>query len=129
MILHFVMIRPSSVTTDSKAAKKLKATTRIFRTRLREARASMGWSQSDLATVAGLQQSALSHYENGARRPSFTNLRRLASALNVTTDYLVGHALPKDADNDELAWQIAQLRPADQDVVRTLVGSLLRRSR
>ena len=89
----------------------------------------MGWSQADLANVAGLQQSALSHYENGARRPSFTNLRRLASALNVTTDYLVGHAPPKDADNDELAWQIAQLRPADQDVVRTLVGSLLRRSR
>ena len=62
----------------------------------------MGWSQADLANVAGLQQSALSHYENGARRPSFTNLRRLASALNVTTDYLVGHAPPRDADNDVL---------------------------
>lgn len=89
----------------------------------------MGWSQADLASAAGLQQSALSHYENGARRPSFTNLRHLASALNVTTDYLVGHAMHKDADNDELAWQITQLRPADQEVVRTLVGSLLRRSR
>ena len=89
----------------------------------------MGWSQAELAGAAGLQQSALSHYENGARRPSFTNLRRLASALHVTTDYLVGHAPSKDADNDDLAWQIAQLRPADQDVVRALISSLLRRSK
>ena len=123
------MTKSGPATTSHKDPKRLKATTRIFRTRLKEARASMGWSQADLANAAGLHQSALSHYENGARRPSFTNLRRLASALNVTTDYLIGHAPPLDADNDALAWQITQLRPADQYVVRTLVGSLLRRAR
>jgi len=89
----------------------------------------MGWSQADLADAAGLQQSALSHYENGTRRPSFTNLRRLASALGVSTDYLVGQAPPKEAGSDDLAWQIARLRSTDREVVRTLVGSLLRRSR
>jgi transcriptional regulator with XRE-family HTH domain len=89
----------------------------------------MGWSQADLAKVAGLQQSALSHYENGSRRPSFTNLRRLASALNVTTDYLVGQAPAKNVESDDLVQQIDQLRPADREIVRALVGSLLRRSR
>lgn len=123
------MPKTSTATTDPKPARKLKATTRIFRSRLRETRASMGWSQADLANAAGLQQSALSHYENGARRPSFTNLRRLATALNVTTDYLVGQAPSKAPDHDDLARQIAQLRPADREVVRTLVGSLLRRSK
>lgn len=89
----------------------------------------MGWSQADLAKAAGLQQSALSHYENGVRRPSFTNLRRLASALNVTTDYLVGQAPVKNAESDDLARQIDGLRPADREIVRALVSSLMRRSK
>jgi transcriptional regulator with XRE-family HTH domain len=75
-----------------------------------------------------LQQSALSHYENGVRRPSFTNLRRLASALGVSTDYLVGHAPPGAARAQELASQIERLRAADRERVRTLVASLLRDS-
>ena len=36
------------------------------------------------------QASAISHFETGTRKPSFDNLRRLADALDVTTDYLLG---------------------------------------
>ena len=32
----------------------------------------------------------MSHFETGARKPSFDNLRKLADALEVTTDYLLG---------------------------------------
>ena len=49
-------------------------------------------SQTDLATKAGMQPSAISHFEIGGRSPSFDNLKRLADALNVTTDYLLGRA-------------------------------------
>ena len=105
-----------------KAQKAKKATTTIFRSRLREARAQRGWSQADLAEATGLQQSALSHYENGLRRPSFSNLRRLATALNVSTDHLVGHAKPKQAPRDDLAGQIARLRPSDREIVRSLIA-------
>lgn len=105
---------------------------RSFETRLRETRIGLGWSQADLAEAAGLQQSALSHYENGVRRPSFTNLRRLAAALGVSTDFLVGHAPPvapaRSADDAALLAQIRRLRPADRRVVRDLVTSLLDRS-
>jgi transcriptional regulator with XRE-family HTH domain len=47
-------------------------------------------SQGDLAERSGLQPSAVSHFETGNRSPSFDNLKRLADALTVTTDYLVG---------------------------------------
>lgn len=61
-----------------------------FAARLKAVRESRGLSQSDLAEKTGLQPSAVSHFETGGRSPSFENLRRLADALSVTTDYLVG---------------------------------------
>ncbi len=62
----------------------------IFRARLRAAREFRGLSQGELAIRAGLQASAVSHFETGTRKPSFDNLKRLADALRVTTDYLLG---------------------------------------
>ena len=62
----------------------------IFPDRLRTARERRGLSQGKLAERTGLQASAVSHFETGSRKPSFDNLKRLADALNVTTDYLLG---------------------------------------
>ena len=68
---------------SSKAAK-------LFQSRLSSTRRKRRLSQSELATISGLQPSAVSHFETGNRSPSFDNLRRLADALEVTTDYLLG---------------------------------------
>ena len=62
----------------------------IFPDRLRNAREIRDLTQSELSTRSGLQPSAISHFEAGTRKPSFENLRRLATALEVTTDYLLG---------------------------------------
>lgn len=62
----------------------------VFPDRLRCAREYRGLTQGDLAARAGLQPSAISHFETGARKPSFDNLRLLADTLDVTTDYLLG---------------------------------------
>src|ERR1700690_3153104 len=62
----------------------------VFPSRLKEAREKRELSQSELAVKAGLQASAISHFEIGARHPSFANLRRLADALNISTDFLLG---------------------------------------
>lgn len=59
---------------------------------LREARESKKLSQTDLANRSGLQPSAISHFETGKRAPSFDNLKRLADALAVSVDYLLGRA-------------------------------------
>ena len=64
--------------------------TEIFRGRLRIAREKNSLTQAELAEKTGLPASSISHFEKGPRKPSFDNLRRLAAALNVTTDYLLG---------------------------------------
>lgn len=62
----------------------------IFAKRLKEAREAKGLSQAKLAELAGFQPSAISHFETGGRSPSFDNLKRLADALEVSTDWLLG---------------------------------------
>ena len=73
--------------------------TEVFPDRLRTARERRELSQGKLAERAGLQASAVSHFETGSRKPSFENLKRLADALNITTDYLLG----RTSDMEETA--------------------------
>lgn len=61
-----------------------------FGERLRQAREARDLNQTELADRAKLQPSAIGHFEKGRRRPSFANIRSLARALNVTSDYLLG---------------------------------------
>src|SRR6266516_4861093 len=62
-----------------------------FKTRLKTARESLRkWNQTELAARAGMPPSSIAHFETGSRKPSFDTLRRLANALEVTTDYLLG---------------------------------------
>lgn len=64
--------------------------TEVFRERLKITRERLGLTQAELAEKTGLPASSISLFEKGPRKPSFDNLRRLASALEVTTDYLLG---------------------------------------
>lgn len=75
-----------------------------FPDRLRYARETLRkLSQTELAERAGFQPSAVSHFETGRRSPSFDNLKRLADALNVTTDYLLGRVDEPKATNKTAA--------------------------
>lgn len=62
----------------------------IFPARLVAARNHRDFSQEEVASRTGLKSAAISHFETGARKPSFDNLRKLADALSVTADYLLG---------------------------------------
>jgi transcriptional regulator with XRE-family HTH domain len=50
-------------------------------------------NQKMLADLTGLKPSAVSHFVNGRRKPSFNNLSKLADALCVNIDYLLGRTL------------------------------------
>lgn len=56
-------------------------------------------TQRDLAKQIGVQEATISRYVNGERRPAFEILGKMASALNVTSDYLLGNV---DSPNVEL---------------------------
>ena len=62
----------------------------LFPERLRQARKLRDMEQAQLAAKAQLPPTSISHFEAGSRKPSFETLRRLAQALDVTTDYLLG---------------------------------------
>ncbi len=103
----------------------------IFPKRLRAARELRELSQMDLAERARLQQTAVSLYESGARRPSLRNLRRLSEALEVTTDYLVGRSASPGAlpsPDERLFRDFERLTTADRELARELVAQLARRS-
>lgn len=63
-----------------------------FGQRLFAARDARGLSQTELAKLAGLQPAAIGHFERDRRKPSFANVRALAKALNVASDYLLGRS-------------------------------------
>ena len=98
----------------------------IFPERLRRAREYRGLTQSELAEQAGLQPSAISHFETGARKPSFDNLRLLADTLDITTDYLLGRVaeFKELAGADKLHRHYSELHETDRKFADELITHL-----
>jgi transcriptional regulator with XRE-family HTH domain len=99
----------------------------IFPERLKAARILRGLNQDQLAERSKLQGSAVSHFETGGRKPSFDNLKRLADALGVSTDYLLGrtadpegHAVP----SDPLYRDVQRLNKKNRDLASQIIRSL-----
>lgn len=102
-------------------------TSKVFQERLRKARELRQLNQVELAAKARLQPSAISHFETGTRQPSFDNLRRLADALTVSIDYLLGRSDSIGGvaqTTDVLYRNIEQLTDRDRDVVNTIAKEL-----
>lgn len=62
----------------------------IFSQRLKTAMEQERMSQTALSKVTGLGKSSISQYVSGKNIPSSANLKLIASALNVSADYLNG---------------------------------------
>lgn len=90
----------------------------VFATRLREARARQGLNQAQLAQRAEMQPSAIAHFEANRRKPSFENVRRLAQALDVSSDYLMGVHTIMAFRNEE------KLTKGDREYVQGLIDKL-----
>ena len=89
-----------------------------FGERLCTEREAKGLSQAELAEKAGLQPSAISHFEAGRRSPSIENLTRVADGLSVTVDFLLGRqSTPGLAGPlaEQLFQNFEQMSSVDQD--------------
>ena len=102
----------------------------IFPERLRSARDMREWSQGDLAKRAAMPPSSIAHFETGSRKPSFDTLRRLANALEVTTDYLLGRVKePSLAEaGDPLYRDVGKLTGNDRELAKDFLKMLSQRT-
>lgn len=100
--------------------------------RLREARTKRGIQQKDLAAQLGLEQSALSRYERGEMRLPSSLLARIARALKVSSDEILGlkelkrGALVRDQRFLKRLQAIDTLPQRQKDALLTTIDGLLK---
>ena len=81
--------------------------------RIRDLRASKGWTQADLAARINTKRQTIGHYETGFRGLDVPTICALCDVFGCTADYLLGRSdLPSaDLDPEEvallLAWRAA----------------------
>ena len=98
-----------------------------FAKRLTEARKEKGLSQDDLATLIGTKGPAVGRYERGATKPTIEVASRLADALGVSLDYLVGKVdTALDADTLNRVRAINTLSEDDRSFVLRAMDGLIR---
>jgi transcriptional regulator with XRE-family HTH domain len=102
----------------------------VFKERLRAARDLRGYSQGVLAERAKMPPTSIAHFESGSRKPSFETLRRLANALEVTTDYLLGRVdQPELAEaGDPLFRDVGKLSGRDRELAKDFLEMLAKRN-
>lgn len=88
-----------------------------FGNKLRQLRKEKNLSQKQLAALIGVQNSIISFYELGDRIPSPDVIKKLAIALHVSSDYLLGIEKNESVD-------ISGLDEADKMLVRMLIDTL-----
>lgn len=97
-----------------------------FGDRLRLAREARGLKQTELAKLANLQPAAIGHFEKNRRKPSFANVRSLAKALNVSSDYLLGRT--DDMKGATTAFRNEEnLSDKDRESIQLMIDTLAQR--
>jgi transcriptional regulator with XRE-family HTH domain len=76
-----------------------------------------------------MQPSSIAHFETGSRKPSFDTLKKLANALEVTTDYLLGRVDdPSMAEaGDPLYRDVGKLTGHDRELAKDFLKMLAER--
>ncbi len=88
-----------------------------FGEKLRQLRKEKKLTQKELAALIGVKNSVISFYELGDRIPSPEVIRRLAIALHVSADYLLGIERNETVD-------ISGLSSKDKLLIHSLIESL-----
>lgn len=100
--------------------------------RIKELRNKLGFTQSDLAKTVGMTYVQIGRYEKRGAVPSSDVLKRLADALNTTTDYLMNGATDKVASEKlqdkellNLFKAVENLGNEDKSMIKLFLDSLV----
>lgn len=92
-----------------------------FGKRLKQARELRGQTQAQLAERAGLTPVQISHFETGVKpSASAITLVKLADALSVTIDYLLGRTTEMQAVGGPAAVVLRNLGEASSHTIETV---------
>jgi transcriptional regulator with XRE-family HTH domain len=85
--------------------------------RIKQLREEKGLLQKDIARIIGITDSAIGHYERGARFPDPETLRKLAEYFGVSVDYLLGRT---DVRTPTQPWRPAITPKDEKDIAKDL---------
>ena len=74
--------------------------------RISKARETAGWTQDRLAEEANVNRVTIAKYESGRAEPGAKILSRIAHALGVKADYLLG--IDEQTEEESEAWEIRE---------------------
>jgi len=104
----------------------------VFKLKLQQTRKLRELRQDELANKAGLPSTTISHFESGKRKPSFDNLRKLADALEVSIDYLMGRTNDLSGNQSaeaEIFRDYENLTDDDRELARDFMARLAKRKK
>jgi len=100
-----------------------------FHLRLRALRKKRGLTQKALGELSNTHTTQIQRYESGDTLPTVTALRKLAIALNISTDALVFEAGEREpADDWKLQFEaLAQFDDKEREVAKAVIDGLILR--
>jgi transcriptional regulator with XRE-family HTH domain len=87
--------------------------------RMTDTRKEKNWSQTDLANESGVSREMIGKYERGEAAPSIDAAKKIADALGVSLDYLVGEGINSKLDKQALK-RLQDLELLEDDKKKTL---------
>jgi transcriptional regulator with XRE-family HTH domain len=96
-----------------------------LRDNLKSFRELRGLTQAELGSRAGIAGASISHFETGQRLPSLDSLIKLADALEVSTDALLGRTQVETGPIDPIFLRASKASAQTLDAVRRVTAALL----
>jgi transcriptional regulator with XRE-family HTH domain len=108
-----------------------------FDKNLQEIRKKKGLTQAQLANITGLSRRMIGHYETMVKRPSLDNVIKIANALDVSIDELLGISKTSSKLKEpEISYNtmkkasvIDKLPVKDQEKIFSLINELAKKNK
>lgn len=95
-----------------------------FQNRLNQAMEMRNMRQVDLARKSGLPKAQISQYQSGKYEAMQDALYKLAKALSVNVEWLMGHDVPMEGH--DISQLFCRLTAADQQKVVDIINGMLK---
>ena len=96
--------------------------------KIKEARASTGFTQQELSRAADINEMYLSEIERGVKMPSMNVFIKLIVALDISADYVLRDVMPagKEFVYDELTQKLEGLTPQQRKTAADILDAYIR---